>query len=434
MSLVSFALAREEPTVYTSGDYTYTLRPDGTAEITGYSGNASVLSIPAELDSHTVTSLKEGSFAVCASLTSVILPDSITSIGAEAFYWCEALTSVNIPASVTSIGSMAFSFCPRLILTVTPHTMGEYCAQSENVPFTYAGSENDAAVFMYGSEEFSFGEYTYRLRSDGMAEITKYRGNAAELLIPAVLDGHTVISIGYHAFDHNKSLISVSIPAGVASIGEGAFSSCTSLTSVFLPDGIVYIGNDSFWGCSSLTGVSLPESLVFIGYRAFSFCTALTALVIPDSVTLLGPCPFLCSALNTICVSETHPVLKSIDGVLFKKPEMSLFFYPSAFTAEAYSVPEGTRSIGDYAFCSQHLISVALPETVTSVGKLAFGSCRNLTSVSVPDSVTFISEDAFEDCPALTLTVPAGSYAEQYARENSIPYICSNGDTDRLPG
>lgn len=38
--------AEEAPTEYTSGDYRYTLQPDGTAAIVKYTGSASILSIP----------------------------------------------------------------------------------------------------------------------------------------------------------------------------------------------------------------------------------------------------------------------------------------------------------------------------------------------------------------------------------------------------
>lgn len=44
------AMAEESPTEYTSGDYRYTLQPDGTVAITGYIGSASTLSIPDTLD------------------------------------------------------------------------------------------------------------------------------------------------------------------------------------------------------------------------------------------------------------------------------------------------------------------------------------------------------------------------------------------------
>ena len=44
------------------------------------------------------------------------------------------------------------------------------------------------------------------------------------------------------------------------------------------------------------------------------------------------------------------------------------------------------------------------------------------SSVTIPASVTSIGEDAFSNCPSLTLTVPRGSYAAQYCKDNNLPY------------
>ena len=43
-------------------------------------------------------------------------------------------------------------------------------------------------------------DYQYALLEDGMAEITKYTGDASELTVPATLGGHRVASIGDRAF------------------------------------------------------------------------------------------------------------------------------------------------------------------------------------------------------------------------------------------
>ena len=42
------------------------------------------------------------------------IPDGVTSIGDGAFSGCRSLTSVTIPSSVTSIGGSAFSYCSNL--------------------------------------------------------------------------------------------------------------------------------------------------------------------------------------------------------------------------------------------------------------------------------------------------------------------------------
>ena len=63
---------------------------------------------------NTVTSIGDGTFNRCTSLTSVTIPNSVTSIGRNSFYGCTSLTSIIIPDSVTSIGIIAFLNCTSL--------------------------------------------------------------------------------------------------------------------------------------------------------------------------------------------------------------------------------------------------------------------------------------------------------------------------------
>ena len=67
-----------------------------------------------------VTSIGDGAFYKCNSLTSIEIPAGVTSIGDDAFYYCISLTSIEIPASVTSIGDYAFSGCTSLTSIVIP--------------------------------------------------------------------------------------------------------------------------------------------------------------------------------------------------------------------------------------------------------------------------------------------------------------------------
>ena len=67
------------------------------------------------------------------------------------------------------------------------------------------------------------------------------------------------------------------------------------------------------------------------------------------------------------------------------------------------SLPEGLTSIGGGAFgeCSS-LTSITLPNSVTSIEVNAFYGCSSLTSIILPNSVTSIGGDAFEYCSSLT--------------------------------
>lgn len=61
-----------------------------------------------------VTTIGEGAFRNCTSLTSVTIPGGVTTIAGSAFYNCNSLTSVIIPDSVTTIGYRVFFACNSL--------------------------------------------------------------------------------------------------------------------------------------------------------------------------------------------------------------------------------------------------------------------------------------------------------------------------------
>ncbi|MBP8593681.1 MAG: leucine-rich repeat domain-containing protein [Ruminococcus sp.] len=71
-------------------------------------------------------------------------------------------------------------------------------------------------------------------------------------------------------------------------------------------------------------------------------------------------------------------------------------------------IENGITSIGELAFYScKGLTSITIPDSVKSIGFGAFYDCTDLTSITLPDSVTSIGESAFQECTSLTsITIP----------------------------
>ncbi|MBQ2955232.1 MAG: leucine-rich repeat domain-containing protein, partial [Clostridia bacterium] len=251
----SCASAEEEPIEYTSGDFAYILRKDGTAEITDYSGEADTLSIPDTIDGYSVTSIGDYAFSDCFGLTEVSIPDSVTSIVDYAFYYCFGLTEVSIPDSVTSIGDFAFSYCSGLTEVSIPDSVTSIGVN----PFSYCPNLTQISVSP---------DHSTLTTADGVL----FSKETRELICyPSALTAEQYAA-----------------PQGILSIGDYAFSECSGLTEVSIPGSVTSIGDDAFSGCKSLTEVSIPDSVTSIGDYAFSDCSGLTEVSIPDSVASIG--------------------------------------------------------------------------------------------------------------------------------------------------
>lgn len=89
--------------------FTYEETEEGL-RITGISGTAETITIPAEIDGKPVTEIADRAFEG-SRVRSVTVSEGVRTIGWFAFYGCSSLASVTLPRSVSSIGYSAFDGC-----------------------------------------------------------------------------------------------------------------------------------------------------------------------------------------------------------------------------------------------------------------------------------------------------------------------------------
>ena len=251
-------------------------------------------------------------------------------------------------------------------------------------------------------------------------------------------------------YSQRESIRSVVIEQAVTSIGYRAFYGCSSLTSITIPEGVTRIGNSAFYGCSRLASLFFNgdaptiDTTAFIDVNAVAFYPAGNATWESKKLDYGGTLYWSAMELNTEIIAtsicgENMMWQLSKGGVLtikgsgtFKdftlwesyKPMIQQVIFSAAIEVptipansfyryqhlRTITLPDSVTSIGDYAFydCSS-LTSITIPEGVTSIGYWAFSDCSSLTSIIIPDSVTSIGNRAFMDCTSLTsVTIPDG--------------------------
>ena len=353
--------------------YTYTLDDANRATITGYSGNATALYIPGEIDGHEVVAIGDRAFENRTDLRTVMIPDSVTEMGGYAFNNCTNLSNVTLSKNLESMGSSAFGNCDGLTQIEIPKSLdigGNY----------YLGAFSDCANI----KKVTFERGTTKIASSLFCGCT----GIEKIDIP-----DTVTIIQDYAFKECKNLSTVNIPESVTEIGSKAFYECISLSTVNIPDSVTKIGGYAFYQCKNLVNVILSKNLEKIDCNAFGNCDGLTQIEIPKSLDIGGD-----------YYSGAFADCANLKKVTFERgtTKIASSLLCGCTGIEKIDIPDTVTVIQDYAFKEcKNLSTVNIPENVTEIGSKAFNECISLSNVNIPDSVTKIGGYAFYQCKNL---------------------------------
>ena len=394
---------------------------------------------------NTVSSIESNAFNGCESLTSVVIPEGIVTngdktIGSAVFRNCTSLKSVTIPEGITTIGYGAFGNTGLLSLTLpsslTDITQGFYdCVNLgeitcyavnppatdpqyvfDNVPedipvYVLAGSVN-AYRNADGWSRFTnilaitepnlYITYSYN-DNDLTATVTGINPNYATgaLVIPGTVQHnnatYTVTEIAATAFEECHGLTSVVIPHTVETIGTGAFRVCEGITELTIGRNVTYIGDYAFEACTGLETIHYyPVNCQTVFSSIWKSCgNSAKTLDIKNCVQSIPNNAFYnLQGLGSVTIPDS---VTSIGDLAFSQSGLTLV-----------TIGSNVKTLGYKAFASSGLTSVDL-NNVETLGNFAFSSCANLATVTIRNSQQNIPESCFEDCTSLNnVHIPSG--------------------------
>lgn len=275
--------------------------------------------------------------------------------------------------------------------------------------------------------------FSYEIVSGSTSvRITGYTGINADVVIPDIIDGRTVVEISSGAFASHSGIRSVQISSNVLRIMKDAFSNCSSLEKVVIPASVSSIGDSAFADCVSLKDVTISSASTSIGYYAFEGCTALQNITIPS--TKIGYAAFRnCTALETIKLLDS---VQSVGRYAFEatawqkaQPEGILTIGKIVYSYNGEDtdvvIPDGMRCIADYAFFATSVKSVVIPDGLYYIGSYAFADCKEMKYISLPGSVISIGTKAIgyvgnKAVSNFTVYCYSDSTAKLWAENNSL--------------
>lgn len=251
-------------------------------------------------------------------------------------------------------------------------------------------------------------DFEYEINNRGGITITKYIGEAEQVVIPQQIEDKDVLIIGQSAFSETaitsvimpdtviyilpwafvncNNLETVQISASLQVIGMNAFQNCTALETIDLSKATIMesIEDDAFNGCLNLCKITFSDSIVRIGKNAFFQCESLEQIILPQNLQEIGESAFCaCTGAKRIWIPKTVE-------------KWGYLPFAGATSLEKIVFEDGIKEIGAEALCSGGVLrAVTIPASVEILSSGAFMECRNLKAVYFEGPAPKMSNEKF---------------------------------------
>ncbi len=409
-------------------DETYTV--PNTVEVIGVQAFMYVAALKSLTVPASVKTISDEAFANVA-IQNITLNDGLETIGLGAFRYSKAPKSIEIPKTVTSMGEYAFyqTAFENITLNDGLETMGQwvfgYISNIKSIeipktvksipPYAFANSGFESIILNEGLETIEASGFTQTsVKTIDIPDSVTLIGDSAfaysGLTSAVIPDGITTIN--YNVFALCESLISLTIPKSVTEIKsfiqvEVIYGYKNSFAEKYATNyNILFIPLDNLSTSGIFTYIVLEDNTAqIVAIKTLEEAIEIPAEIDGYTVSSVTPYAFLeAPALKNITVASENEYYTATDGVLFNADKTELVAYPQGKTDEVYTVPNGVKNILKYAFRSSKLKNVTLNDGLTEIGEGAFYKSTALSSIAIPETVTTLGTSAFEETGVTTVT------------------------------
>ncbi len=412
--------------------------PSEISEI-GYEAFFNCISLKKIIVPENVKSIYEEAFSGCVSLEEISIPKRIKAVREKVFFGCKNIKKFSIPEVMkeqslswwkvvfgdNNLYSVAIQFLPKSSKVVkslrryweeaSPVILSlkridlllkyislwkkiplEVCERLIEMASDSGFSEGSLALIEYKNKVYPLKKIE-KLQNDKLEKALGLKKLTVEdwkkLFVFKKVNGNIVLT------SYKGKETDVSVPAEIGktkvfSVADGCFRNCEGIKSVDISEGIVEIGRSAFDGCLSLEKVIIPDTIEKIADDAFYRCPSMIYNEY-DNALYFG--------------NENNPYL-----VLVRAKNQQV---------EKCVINEKTKFIYPYAFNGCVLLSsVNIPERIFEIGACAFLGCRMLGELRLPESLKKVGYCAFFKCDKLYIEGEKGSFAENIAEKNNIPF------------